>query len=98
MSPASCCSTTGSAHHKAAIAATPKPLMPQKAARQPACSPTQAASGTPPILASVRPMNIVATALARRFGGTTPIATTEPTPKKAPWLSDVITRATSSMP
>jgi hypothetical protein len=57
--------------------------MPQNAVRQPSVSPTQVASGTPPM---VSPRNMVTTALARLSAGTTPIATTEPTPKYAPWL------------
>jgi hypothetical protein len=69
--------------------------MPPNATRQPMVSPTQAASGTPPIVAMVRPRNIEATAPARFSGGATVVATTEPTPKKAPWLNDVTTRATS---
>ncbi|MND96713.1 hypothetical protein D3C80_890150 [compost metagenome] len=67
--------------------------MPQNEVRQPRVSPAQAARGTPVILAMVRPMNMAATAPARRFGATTLAATMEPTPKKAPWLNEVTTRA-----
>lgn len=70
--------------------------MPAKAGRQPIASPTQVASGTPPIVATVSPVNIAATAPARRSGGTSPAATTAPTPKKAPWLNAVTTRAAIS--
>ena len=72
--------------------------MPQKDARQPRCSPAQVASGTPTTLAIVSPMNIAATAPARRSAGTRLAATIEPTPKKAPWLNEVRIRAASSMP
>ena len=47
------------------------------------------------MLAIVSPMNIPATALACWSGATRLSATTEPTPKKAPWQSEVITRASS---
>ncbi len=49
------------------------------------------------MVAMVRPENIAATAPARRSGGTTLAATTDPTPKKAPWLNDVKIRANISM-
>jgi hypothetical protein len=48
------------------------------------------------MLAIVSPMNIPATALACWAGATRLSATTEPTPKKAPWQSEVTTRAASS--
>ena len=67
--------------------------MPQNAVRQPNASPNQAASGTPPMVASVSPRNIAATAPARLSGATTLAATIEPTPKKAPWFSEVTSRA-----
>lgn len=72
--------------------------MPAKAARQPTFWPTQVATGTPPMLAMVRPMNIVATALALLWAGTTLAATTAPSPKNAPWFRLVTTRARSSVP
>ena len=49
------------------------------------------------MVARVKPMNIAATAPARFSGGTTLAATIEPMPKKAPWLSEVTTRATSRL-
>ncbi|MEJ0044424.1 MAG: hypothetical protein WDM81_20365 [Rhizomicrobium sp.] len=98
MSPPASAAMAGSVRCRAAIATTPIAAMPQKAARQPIWSPAQAASGTPTTLAMVRPMNMAATAAARRFCGTSRAATTEPTPKKAPWFSEVISRAISSMP
>ena len=55
------------------------------------------AAGTPPTLAIVSPMNIVATALACFSRGTRLAATTEPSPKNAPWLRLVTSRASSSV-
>ena len=49
------------------------------------------------MLAMVNPMNMVATALACLCFGTTLAATTEPRPKKAPWLRLVIMREISSV-
>jgi hypothetical protein len=45
-------------------------------------------------LESVSPVNIIAMAAARRFGATSPAATTEPTPKNAPWHSEATIRLT----
>ena len=67
--------------------------MNQKVARQPSPWPTKVPSGTPRMLASVRPVNIRPMALARLFGGTTLAATTAPTPNMAPWAKAAITRA-----
>ena len=39
---------------------------------------------------------MAATAPARRSGATRPAATTDPTPKKDPWQSEVTMRAASS--
>ena len=61
-------------------------------ARQPNAWPTTVPSGTPSTLATVRPVNIIAIAAARRCGATSPAATTEPTPKNAPWQSAATTR------
>ena len=49
------------------------------------------------MLASVRPANISAMALARLLRGTRLAATTEPMPKKAPWPKAVKTRAAISV-
>ncbi len=68
----------------AVIATTPSTAVPAKARRHPSCWPTQVASGTPPMLAMVRPMNIVATAAACFSFGTKLAATTAPMPKNAP--------------
>mgnify|MGYP003343595431 CR=1 FL=1 len=42
---------------------------------------------------SLLPEGMAATAPALRSGGTSPAATMAPTPKKAPWFSDVMIRA-----
>ncbi len=84
MSPFLSADSAGRASLRLSIARSPSPVTAQKTVRQPKCSPAQAASGTPPTLAMVRPMNMAATALARLSAGTIPAATTEPTPKKAP--------------
>ncbi|KAG1421588.1 hypothetical protein G6F57_023576 [Rhizopus arrhizus] len=65
--------------------------------RQPITCPSHVAAGTPPTLAMVRPMNMVATALACLWRGTTLAATSEPRPKKAPWFRLVTRRASSSV-
>ena len=88
----------GSVSRSAAIVATPSADMPQNDARQPRWSPAQVASGTPTTFAIVRPMNIAATAPARRSAGTRLAATIDPTPKNAPWLNEVRIRAAISMP
>ncbi|MNI85160.1 hypothetical protein D3C73_1421300 [compost metagenome] len=90
-------SPLGSAYHRAAMASRPSTAVPAKAMRQPTCWPTQVAAGTPPILAMVRPINIVATALACLSLGTTLAATTAPRPKKAPWLRLVTSRDASKV-
>ena len=61
----------------------------QKAARHPARRPSQAPKGTPSKVATVSPMNMVAIAEARRSDATSPLATTDPTPKKVPCASEV---------
>ena len=65
--------------------------------RQPITCPSHVAAGTPPTLAMVRPMNMVATALACLWRGTTLAATSEPRPKNAPWFRLVTRRASSSV-
>src|SRR5699024_9366793 len=76
----------GKENQRLTIETTPNTAVAIKDIRQPIVSPSQVAAGTPPILASVNPINIVATALACLCLGTTLAATTEPRPKKAPWL------------
>ncbi|MND88937.1 hypothetical protein D3C80_809760 [compost metagenome] len=75
---------------------TPITVTAQKVERQPAYWPRAVPSGTPSTLARVKPVNISATADARRLAGTRPAATTEPMPKKAPWHKAVTTRANIS--
>ncbi len=75
---------TGSAFHRENIVTTPNTAIARKDIRQPMVCPTHVAKGTPPILAIVSPMNMIATALACLCAGTTLAATTEPIPKKAP--------------
>ena len=67
-------------------------------ARQPRCWPSRVAAGTPTILATVRPRNIVATARACRPSPTSRAATTAPTPKNAPCGRPARKRAASSQP
>ncbi len=88
----------GSAKPNAVIATRPSAAVPAKDRRQPSCWPTQVASGTPPMLAMVRPINMVATAAACFSFGTRLAATTAPMPKKAPWLRLVTRRDSSSIP
>jgi len=87
----------GKASHSAAIVTRPSIAVPANATRQPTCCPIQVAAGTPPMLATVRPVNIAAIALARFSRGTTLAATTAPMPKKAPWLRLVTRRDSSSV-
>lgn len=77
---------------------TPSAVTTQKVERQPSCWPRKVPSGTPSTFAAVSPVNMSAIALARRSGATSPAATTEPTPKKAPWLSDETIRPAISTP
>ncbi len=69
----------------------------RKDIRQPMFCPTHVAKGTPPILAMVKPINMVATALACLCAGTILAATTEPIPKKAPWFRLVMRRAPNKL-
>ena len=55
-------------------------------------------SGTPSTLASARPVNINATALARLSCDTSDAATTDPMPKNEPCANDVTTRAIMRQP
>ncbi|MGY4354322.1 hypothetical protein ACVW0J_000815 [Bradyrhizobium sp. i1.7.7] len=79
-----------------AKAITPITVTAQNAARQPSIRPNQAPKGTPRSVATVRPMNMVAIADARLSSATRLVATTDPTPKKVPWASEVSTRAAIS--
>lgn len=80
-----------------AKAAMPTSVTAQKVARQPKAWPSQVPKGTPRILATVSPVNISAIAEAFLLGATSPVATTEPTPKKVPWAKAVSTRAPMSV-
>ncbi len=82
----------GNENHSPSMAITPSPAVARNDMRQPMVSPSQVAAGTPPILAMVSPINMVATALACFSFGTTLAATTEPRPKKAPWFRLVMMR------
>ena len=81
-----------------AKASTPTTATAANAMRQPRCCPIHAPAGTPSSVASVRPENISAMADAFFSGGTRPVATTAPTPKKVPCVSEVSTRAAISQP
>ncbi len=59
-------------------------VMAQKVARHPKAWPMKVPNGTPSTLARVRPVNMIAIALAFLSGATRPAATTEPMPKNAP--------------
>lgn len=87
----------GSAANSPAIAISPSAAVAANDIRQPMMWPSHVAAGTPPTFAIVRPMNIVATALACLSRGTRLAATTEPSPKNAPWFRLVTRRASSSV-
>ena len=87
----------GSSPAMAANATVPSPATAQNVARQPNVCPIQVPSGTPVTIATVRPMNIMAIAEARRSSGTRSAAMVEPTAKNTPWANADSTRATSSV-
>ena len=66
--------------------------------RQPKDWPSTVVSGTPTMLATVRPVIVIATARARRSGGTSDEATTAAKPKYAPCGRPLRNRATTSIP
>ena len=88
----------GSRATSAATAPSAITTIAAKVIRHPKCSPMIRPIGTPSTLASVRPVNISAIACERRWGGTSPAATTDPMPKKVPWARAVMTRAAISRP
>ncbi|MNJ61664.1 hypothetical protein D3C77_574670 [compost metagenome] len=90
-------SPAGSANHSDSIAIRPSTEVAANDMRQPMTCPSQVAAGTPPTLAMVRPRNMVATALACLWRGTTLAATSEPRPKNAPWFRLVTSRASNSV-
>jgi hypothetical protein len=55
-------------------------------------------SGTPVTRATVRPVNMMAIALAALSLGTTLVAMMEPMEKNTPWARPVSTRASTSVP
>lgn len=77
---------------------SPSAVITQNVVRQPKACPIAVPSGTPTTLATVSPVNIRAIAAARRCGGTSPAATTEPTPKNAPWQSAATIRPSMTAP
>ncbi|MNW08789.1 hypothetical protein D3C71_2056380 [compost metagenome] len=85
--------TVGSLLYSANRDNTPITVTAQKVERQPNACPSAVPIGTPSTLANVRPVNINATAEARRLGATRFAATTAPMPKNAPWHRAVIMRA-----
>jgi hypothetical protein len=74
---------------------TPMSVMAQNVERHPKAWPRNVPNGTPSTFAAVRPVNMIAIALAFLFGATMPAATTEPMPKNAPWQSAATTRPES---
>ena len=86
-------SPSGSAFQSDNMVMTPKIAISAKDILQPIFCPIHVANGTPPILAMVSPINIIATALACLSFGTTLMATIEPIPKNAPWFKLVKIRA-----
>ncbi|GAA3242738.1 hypothetical protein GCM10020256_66880 [Streptomyces thermocoprophilus] len=70
----------------------------RKVTRQPAAWPMRVPSGTPTMLATVRPMNISEIAEAFFCGATRSAATTEPMPKNAPCAREATIRPISMMP
>ena len=70
----------------------------QNADLQPSAWPSQVAAGTPITFATERPSITIATARPLRAGGASDAATSEATPKYAPWGKPVATRATVSSP
>ncbi len=82
----------GTSNRIPASATTPMTVIAQNVKRQPNCWPSSVPSGTPSALATVSPANISEMAPARRFCATMSAATTEPTPKNAPWHSAATTR------
>jgi len=80
-----------------ANATTPIAVTAQNVERQPCAWPSHVPNGTPTIVATVRPVNMIAIADARLSGATSWVATTEPTPKNVPCASAVTRRASISV-
>lgn len=79
------------------MATTPSAATARKVARQPKCWPMKVPSGTPVTSATVRPLNMVAIALAAFSLGTRPVAMVEPMEKNTPCARPVSTRAAISV-
>lgn len=77
-------------------AITPSPATARNVSRQPKCWPMNVPSGTPVTSATVRPVNMMAMALAAFSLGTRLVASVEPIEKNTPCASPVITRASTS--
>ncbi len=77
---------------------TPSAATATKVVRQPTACPTKVPSGTPTMLATVSPVNMVAMAPAFLSGATSSAATTDPMPKNDPWASEATTRPVSISP
>ena len=74
-------------------ATTPRTDTAKKVSRQPKCWPMNVPSGTPVTRATVRPVNMMAIALAAFSRGTGPVAMVEPIEKNTPCASPVRMRA-----
>ena len=83
---------------RAATVATPTTTTTRNALRQPKCSPSQAAIGTPATLATARPSMTCPIALARLPGPARCAATRAATPKYAPCGRPATNRAATSRP
>ncbi|MNT59003.1 hypothetical protein D3C72_1964750 [compost metagenome] len=77
-------------------ATTPRAETAKKVSRQPKCWPMKVPSGTPVTSATVRPVNMMAMALAAFSRGTRPVAMVEPMEKNTPCARPVRMRAATS--
>ena len=77
-------------------AITPSAETARKVSRQPKCWPMNVPSGTPVTSATVRPVNMIAIALAAFSLGTRLVAMVEPMEKNTPCARPVTIRASTS--
>ena len=77
-------------------ATTPRTDTAKKVSRQPKCWPMNVPNGTPVTSATVRPVNMIAIALAAFSFGTRLVAMVEPIEKNTPWARPVTIRASTS--
>ncbi len=77
-------------------AITPSADTARKVSRQPQCRPMKVPSGTPVTSATVRPVNMMAIALAAFSSLTSEVAMVEPIEKNTPCASPVRMRASTS--